>query len=154
MVELLLTRFSSGKEATLGNLFNVMGTEELQFLCYTLEDQYQDVKVAKETRIPAGRYQIKLRDEGGMTQRYAKRFDFHRGMLHLQDVPNFKYIYIHTGNTDDHTDGCILVGDGQVSNVIDRGQVTTSVAAYRRLYETILGALSEGDVWIRIGDVA
>ena len=154
MVELLLTRFSSGKEATLGNLFNVTGTEELQFLCYTLEDQYQDVKVAKETRIPAGRYQIKLRDEGGMTQRYAKRFDFHRGMLHLQDVPNFKYIYIHTGNTDDHTDGCILVGDGQVSNVIDRGQVTTSVAAYRRLYETILGALSEGDVWIRIGDVA
>ncbi len=153
-MELLLTRISSGVEATLGNLFKVTGAEDLHFQCYTLEDQYQDVKVAKETRIPPGRYQIKLRDEGGMTQRYAKRFNFHRGMLHLQDVPNFKYIYIHTGNTDDHTDGCILVGDGQVSNVVDRGQVTTSVAAYRRLYGAILDALSEGEVWIKIEDVA
>ena len=155
MVELLLTRFSSGKEATLGNLFNVMGTEELQFLCYTLEDQYNEPKIPGETRIPAGRYQIKLRTEGGMHKRYIERFlPWHGGMLWLQDVPGFTFIYIHVGNKDDDSEGCILVGDGQISNVIDRGMVTTSVAAYRRLYEKIHPAIMNGEVWIRIGDVA
>jgi len=154
MMELLLTRISSGDESTLGNLFDVTGTDDLTFRCYTLEDQRQDVKVAKETRIPPGRYRILLRNEGGMVKRYNKRFDFHRGMLHLQDVPNFKYIYIHVGNSDDDTEGCILVGDGQISNVVDRGQVSTSVAAYTRLYEKILEALSQEEVWITIEDVA
>ena len=28
---------------------------------------------------------------------------FHKGMLHVQDVPGFEYILIHTGNTDEHT---------------------------------------------------
>jgi len=144
-MELRLTRFSGGEEATLGLLFN--GD---QFQCYTLEDQDNEPKIPGETRIPPGRYQIKQRNEGGMIVRYKKRFDWHMGMLHLQDVPNFKYVYIHVGNKDDDTDGCILVGDGQVSNVIERGQVTNSVLAYQRLYESILGALSQEEVWITI----
>ena len=39
-------------------------------------------------------------------------------MLELQDVPNFKYILIHAGNTDEQTAGCILVGDSQNNNDI------------------------------------
>jgi hypothetical protein len=144
-MELLLTRFSGGEEATLGLLFR-----DKDFQCYTLEDQYNEPKIPGETRIPPGRYQIKLRNEGGMVVRYKKRFDWHLGMLHLQDVPNFKYVYIHVGNKDDDTDGCILVGDGQMSNVIERGQVTSSVLAYQRLYESILSALSQEEVWITI----
>ncbi len=153
-MELLLTRISSGDEATLGNLFDTIGTDDLAFLCYTLEDQYNEPKVPGETRIPAGRYEVKLRTEGGMHQRYGRRFDYHRGMLWLQDVPGFTFIYIHVGNKDDDSEGCILVGDGQISNIVERGQVTSSVLAYRRLYETILGVLSEDTVWITIEDVA
>lgn len=153
-MELKLLRISSGDEASLGILFEVVGTDDLSFRCYTLEDQSSVEKISGETRIPAGRYEIKLRNEGGMIKRYQKRFDWHRGMLWLQDVPNFQYIYIHVGNKDDDTDGCILVGDGQVSNVVERGQVTNSVTAYRRLYETILGVLSQNTVWITIEDVA
>lgn len=144
-MELHLTRFSGADESTLGLLL-VNGT----FFCYTLEDQYNEPKVPGETRIPEGRYQIKLRNEGKMTKRYGERFDFHQGMLWLQDVPNFQYIYIHTGNNDDHSEGCILVGDGQVTNTVERGTVTSSVAAYKRLYETILSALSEEEVWINV----
>jgi len=150
-MELKLLRISSGDEATLGNLFDAEGP---RFLCYTLEDQFSVAKISGETRIPAGRYEIKLRNEGGMIKRYQKRFDWHQGMLWLQDVPNFQYIYIHVGNKDDDTDGCILVGDGQISNVLERGQVTSSVLAYRRLYENILGALSENTVWITVEDYA
>lgn len=151
-MELHLSRISSGEEATLGILFE--DDVARIFLCYTLEDQYNEPKIPGETRIPPGRYEIKLRNEGSMILRYAKRFDWHKGMLWLQDVPGFQYIYIHVGNKDDDSEGCILVGDGQVSNVIERGQVTSSVAAYRRLYETILGVLSEERVWITIEDYA
>ena len=70
-------------------------------------------------------------------------------------MPDFQFIYIHVGNKDDDTDGCLLVGDGQVSNVIDRGMVTTSVGAYQRLYERIAAQLEEGgEAWITVEDYA
>lgn len=146
-MELKLTRFSGGEEATLG-LLHMNG----EFFCYTLEDQFNEPKVPGETRIPPGRYQIKLRDEGNMTIRYGRRFDFHMGMLWLQDVPDFTFVYIHTGNNDDHSEGCILVGDGQFQNVTERGQVSSSVSAYTRLYNAIIGALALEDIWITIED--
>ena len=147
-MELTLKRFSGSDEATLGLLFT-----EFRFFCYTLEDQFNEPKIPGETRIPAGRYQIKLRDEGGMTKRYGDRYDFHEGMLHLQDVPGFSWIYLHVGNNDDHSEGCILVGDGQVQNITERGQVTSSVAAYTRLYKRILQALKDNEeVWITVED--
>ena len=153
MLELLNRRISSGDESTLGTLFDV--TSEPEFLCYVLEDQFNEPKIPGETRIPAGKYQILLRDEGGMVKRCKKRFSWHRGMLWLQMVPGFTYIYMHVGNKDDDTDGCLLVGYGQVSNVTEQGMVTTSVAAYRRLYEKITAELDAGEeVWITVEDYA
>lgn len=152
-MELKNRRISSGDESTLGTLFDV--TQTPVFLCYMLEDQYNEPKIPGETRIPAGRYQIKLRNEGGMIKRYKARFPWHKGMLWLQDVPNFQWVYIHVGNKDDDTDGCLLVGDGQISNTTERGMVTTSVTAYRRLYEMIVPLIEAGEeVWITIEDYA
>ncbi len=154
-MELLNRRISSGDEATLGTLFDITNfNQPIEFQCYILEDQFNEPKVPGETRIPPGRYQIKLRTEGGMTKRYAKRFNFHQGMLWLQDVPDFTFVYIHVGNNDDHSEGCLLVGDGQVSNVVERGQVTNSVTAYKRLYAKIVKALQTEEVWIEIEDFA
>lgn len=154
MMELLNRRISSGDEATLGTMFDVSGPDP-EFKCYVLEDQFNEPKVLGETRIPPGRYQILLRTEGGMHERYGARFSWHRGMLWLQDVPEFTFIYIHVGNKDDDSEGCLLVGDGQISNVIERGQVTSSVVAYRRLYEEIVNAFDgEEQVWITVEDYA
>ena len=41
-------------------------------------------------------------------------------MLHVLDVPGFEYILIHCGNTDEHTAGCLLVGDSQENNQITK----------------------------------
>ena len=154
-MELFVTRISSGDEATLGIMHDVSDHSDRQFLNYVLEDQYNEPKIPGETRIPAGRYQILLRTEGGMHGRYGARFPWHKGMLWLQDVPEFTFIYIHVGNKDDDSEGCLLVGDGQISNVIERGQVTSSVAAYKRLYNRIVDALGTGEeVWIEIDDYA
>ncbi len=153
MMELLNKRISSGDEATLGIMHDVTGDPD--FLCYVLEDQFNEPKVPGETRIPPGRYQVKLRTDGGMFGRYKARFPWHRGMLWLQDVPGFTFIYMHVGNKDDDSEGCLLLGDGQMQNITERGQVSSSVSAYRRVYELILAALDNGEeVWITVEDYA
>lgn len=148
-MQITLARLSSGPESTIGALY-VDG----RFACFTIEDQYRAVKVAGETRIPAGEYEIKLRTVGGFHQRYAVRFpNIHRGMLWLMDVPGFEYILLHCGNTDADTDGCILVGDGVHENVTTRGYLNASTSAYTRLYPQVAAAIAQGErVTIKVED--
>lgn len=105
-------------------------------VAYTLEDEAREVKVSKETRIPAGRYEIVInRSETPLTKKYRLRypswFIFH---LMLKDVPNFTGIYIHPGRTDDFTDGCITVGDSVNNNNMGHGEISGSVPCFMRLY--------------------
>ena len=70
----------------------------------------------------------------------------HKGMLWVRDVPNFEYILIHTGNTDEHTAGCLLLGNTQQTNFgSSDGFVGSSVNAYKRVYPKIAKALVEGE---------
>ena len=67
-------------------------------------------------------------------------------MLWVRDVPNFEYILIHTGNTDEHTAGCLLLGDSQQANFGNSdGFVGSSTQAYKRVYPAIAKALEEGE---------
>ena len=145
-MKLKVLRFSSQEDSTSGLLF--LETDlGLKFLCYTLEDEARALKVRGETRVPAGTYQIKLRTEGGFHGRNTKRIaGMHKGMLHVNNVPNFKWILIHTGNTDEHTAGCLLVGDSQENNVIIKdGFIGKSTNAYKRIYPPIAKALEKGE---------
>ena len=143
-MKLEVLRFSSQNDSTLGMLFNV--TKGRKFLCFTLEDEARDTKVKSETRIPEGIYELKLRTEGGFHERYIKKYGnkFHKGMIHVQDVPNFRYILWHTGNTDKHTAGCLLLGDTSQQNITKEGFIGGSTTAYKRVYPTIAEALTEG----------
>jgi hypothetical protein len=144
-MELEVWRFSSQEDSTNGVLFDVTGGKR-RFLCYTLEDEHREEKVAGETRIPAGTYRITLRTVGGFHGRYEKKYgEMHKGMLWVRDVPGFEYILIHTGNTDEHTAGCLLLGDSQQANFgSSNGMVGSSVNAYKRVYPPIAKALEEG----------
>ena len=145
-MKLEVLRFSSQEDSTSGLLFEI---NELgrKFLCYTLEDERRALKVRGETRVPAGTYNIKLRKEGGFNAKYTKKYGgFHRGMLHICDVPNFEYILIHTGNTDEHTAGCLIVGDSQQTNFGESdGFIGSSTQAYKRIYPPIAAALEAGE---------
>ena len=151
-MELYVRRISTGDASTIGTMYE---QPDLEFLAFTMEDQPNEPKVKGETRIPAGRYQITRRTEGGMHGRYSQKFSWHRGMLWLQDVPDFTWVYIHYGNYEKDTDGCILIGDGAQSNVLEDGMVTASVAAYTRLAQEIYDVMTAGEeVWITVEDYA
>ena len=145
-MNLYVLRFSSQKDSTSGLLFNVVDNK-LNFLCYTLEDEKREEKIAGETRIPEGEYEIGFRKEGGFHSKYGERFsDIHQGMLEVQDVPNFKYVLLHCGNTDEHTAGCLLLGDSQENNIIKpKGWIGSSSQAYKRVYPIIANELIKGN---------
>lgn len=91
-------RFEFGTDYTIGRL-SIDG----EFQCYTLEDKVRPsgVKIDGKTAIPAGHYKI-VRD---MSNRFG------RVMPHILNVSGFEGIRIHSGNTSEDTEGCILLGD-------------------------------------------
>ena len=134
-MKLQVVRTQFGVDATNGLLF-VDGI----FECYTLEDQYQaGPKIYGETCIPKGTYEIKFRKEGGFHSRYSKRYGGnHYGMLHLQDVPGFTFVLIHSLNNDDQTMGCLGVGNTQQDLDVNKdGLITQSRDAYMSLYKKV-----------------
>lgn len=71
------------------------------FQCYILEPK---------NCIPLGIYDLQLRKEGGHHQNYEKKYDFHKGMIEIKDVPGRKFILYHVGNYYWNTEGCNLTG--------------------------------------------
>lgn len=141
-MKLTLQRINGNNESTIGVLY-IDGV----FAAFTIEDEYRTVKVKGETRIPSGNYKIILRKEGGKHESYKAKFpQTHKGMLWLQDIPNFQYVLIHIGNTDIDSEGCILVGDNVTENVTDRGAIASSTRAYQRIYPIIATALEKGEM--------
>lgn len=146
MITLTLERYAYGADSTLGKLWRLTDTGR-EFQCFTLEDEEREVKVPGETAIPRGTYELKLRTSGGMYEKYLRRFMElpHRGMLWLQNVDDFEWIYFHVGNSDDDTAGCPLVG--QVPSIDAAGEFTVyrSTAAYRDLYPKLADPLAAGE---------
>ena len=140
-MQLDVIRTQFGKDATNGMLF-IDGI----FECYTLEDQYQAVKVMHETCIPEGTYDVEFRKTGGFHAKYSERYkNAHYGMLHIQNVPNFTYILIHTGNTDEHTSGCLIVGESQQDlDISADGFIGSSAVAYKKMYSKVANQLLQG----------
>jgi hypothetical protein len=78
--------------------------------CFVLEDTVRapGVKIAGETAIPAGRYRV-IVDWSSRFRKYS---------FHILDVPNFAGIRIHSGNTAEDTEGCLIVGQERALNAV------------------------------------
>lgn len=103
-MKLLLKRHEPGITCTIGKLW-VDGEP----FCDTLEDLPHETKIAGDTRIPAGIYEVTLSESAAV--KAGKLWSPCNGLLPLlHDVPDFDGVRIHAGNTDRDTRGCVLVG--------------------------------------------
>ena len=118
-MKLKLVREHGTKDYTHGKLY----INDVYF-CDTIEDEERAVKVQDKTAIPLGTYKVII----NMSNR------FKRLMPLLLNVPNFTGIRIHSGNTKDDTEGCILVG-----KKLRDGFVGSSRATFKALMSRLQG---------------
>jgi hypothetical protein len=132
-MESKIIRVAQGKESTLSQLY-IDGI----FQCYLLEDKIREVKIASETAIPKGVFSLKLNTYGAKNVDYKKAFGkLHEGMIEITGIPNFNFVYIHTGNNIKETLGCPLCGFGFQFSEGDY-KVSQSVAAYKMIYQKLV----------------
>jgi hypothetical protein len=145
MTEVLLRRITSDSDTTIGTLF-IDGT----FHSFVLEDEARLVKLAGETRIPAGRYEITRCFQSGILSRMQAGWYKGSWIPSIEDVPGFEYIRIHPGNNDDHTEGCLLPG---FTADVDNMTIGKSRDAFISLVEVLDDYFVDGNkVWLTIED--
>lgn len=111
--------------------------------CFVLEDVVRPagVKVHGKTAIPAGEYDVKMT----MSNRFKKIMPLvynNPKDLSVVDSKGVSWagVRIHAGNTDEDTDGCLILGKNRLVNmVIDSRPVVASV------YHQIETALAKGE---------
>uniref|UniRef100_UPI00403F0BB4 DUF5675 family protein n=1 Tax=Bernardetia sp. Wsw4-3y2 TaxID=3127471 RepID=UPI00403F0BB4 len=137
-----LHRIQQTPKTTLGQI----SIEGIKKTWWTLEDTLRITKIKKETAIPTGVYEILLRKAGRIHQNYLAKFGakFHKGTLHLQNVPNFQWILLHIGNNKTHTEGCPLIGNRKDKAPNGDFVLWNSTDAYKEFYPIVATALEEG----------
>ena len=133
VVHITLLRFHDDTQTTLGLLYI-----NNRFYCYTLEDAYHEIKIPKETRIPAGTYPVDFRKTvTDLTKTYRLRYpDWFKYHIQIHDVPGFSAIYIHNGGDHTNTDGCILVSDSlNVGN--EKTYLSNSKNTFKTFYQFV-----------------
>ena len=112
-----------------------------RFICNTLEDtdrgltdkmsanEIAAVKVKGKTAIPTGTYPVMMS--------YSPRFK--KQMPLICGVKGFEGIRIHSGNSAEDTEGCILCGKNT-----EVGRITNSKQWTEMVYDYIRGGLKQG----------
>lgn len=129
-MRLELRRIAKKPTYTIGRLYI---NEE--YFCDTIEDtdrglnsymSLEEVKAKKvkgKTAIPTDTYRVEIT--------YSPRFK--KDMPLIENVVGFDGIRIHSGNTAEDTEGCIIVGENKVV-----GKVINSKETYNKLFSILL----------------
>lgn len=129
-MDLILKRIAYKPTYTIGR-FYING----KYFCDTIEDKDRNltsnmtlediskIKVKGQTAIPKGTYKVNIT--------YSPRFK--KDMPLIENVIGFGGIRIHSGNTAEDTEGCIIVGENKVV-----GKVINSKETYNKLFSILL----------------
>lgn len=144
-MKLKVHRRYKGPLYTIGSLY-IDGV----YFCDTLEDidrgltkdmplaTIKRIKVKGSTCIPYGTYKITLNVVSPKYSNYKKypfAYAVKAKIPRLLDVPGFDGVLIHPGNTQNDTDGCLLVGENKV-----KGSVINSINTWKALYNKLSAA--------------
>lgn len=148
-MNILLKRIAKRPTYTIGKLY-IDG----KYFCDTCEDkdrgitqttpleQIKKVKVASQTAIPTGTYDVTL---NVVSPRLSKKAFYRQNcnggrVPRILNVPGFDGILIHVGNTAKDSAGCVLVGKN--SSV---GKVLNSTTTFLSLYKVLNEANKKGE---------
>ena len=99
------------------------------YICDTIEDKVRELHTAEDkvygkTAIPAGTYPADLY--------FSRKFGY--TVVRLFNVPFFEGIYIHKGNTEKDSLGCIIVGYND-----RKGWVSKPTVAMNKIVDVLRG---------------
>lgn len=133
---------------------------------FTVEDEIRKVKVHGETAIPKGIYKLGIRQSPKFSSsflysdlnnkliefkdksKYPEILDWrNHDLIWVQNVPDFEYVLIHWGNTDDDTEGCLIVGS-KIGIIKGQEGVINSRVYYKSLYPKIYNLIKQGNQFI------
>lgn len=140
-MKILLDRFFKGPKYTVGHLY-IDG----KYFCDTIEDvdrgllnsmplsEIKAKKIPSKTAIPRGTYKITL---DVVSPKYSKR-DYYikvcKGKVpRILNVKGFEGILLHTGNSEESSAGCIILGENKV-----KGKVINSKVTFEKFYKELL----------------
>ena len=115
MKTLTLTRIAKRADYTIGRLEDENGVK----ICDTLEPTWRDfkggeLKVPRKSAVPEGTYPVVV----------TKSKKFGKYLPLLVGVPGFEGVRIHSGNTVNDTEGCILVGQNLIKGKVLLSRLT------------------------------
>ena len=115
MKTLTLTRIAKRADYTIGRLDDENGVK----ICDTLEPTWRnykggELKVPRKSAVPEGTYPVVV----------TKSKKFGKYLPLLVGVPGFEGIRIHSGNTVNDTEGCILVGQNLIKGKVLLSRLT------------------------------
>lgn len=166
-MELFVDRNPSQPDWTLSKFYS----SERSVQGVGVEDEKRAVKQKGETCISVGTYNLGLRyspkfsksyyrdDEGNLiaakdriTVEQMRKYHTQHEMIWVMDVSNFEFILWHWGNTDDHTDGCYIVGSTYGAFGTQKG-VSGSRAKYMEIYPIIFRAIKAGKATVTYREI-
>ena len=129
---------------------------------FSIEDEERVVKVKGETRVDAGIYPLALRDSPKFSHEYLVNpdgsFEIVRAktativqqsswkphqLIWVKHTPRHEFVLIHWGNTDDSTDGCLIIG-GATGTIEGQQAVLSSRACYEKFYPIMAKQIALG----------
>ena len=124
-INIQIKRFAFKETYTIGKLY-VDGV----YVCDTIEDKVRVLNSAKDkvygfTAIPPGEYKADVA--------FSNKFRYN--VVRLFGVPYFEGIYIHKGNTEKDSLGCVIVGKND-----KKGWVSNPTIAMNKLIESLKDA--------------
>ena len=132
-MEIKVIRNILTSEYTVGKLY-IDGV----YTCDTIEDRYRIIKSKADkvygvTAIPCGTYPVIL----DYSSKYSKL------MPHILDVPYFEGVRLHSGNSDEDSLGCLIVGEYMPG--VAGGWVANSKIAYSKVFAKLKEASDKGE---------
>lgn len=136
-MKIVIDRFYKGPKYTVGRLYidgkytcDTMEDKDRGFTQHTSLEEINNKKVYGQTAIPTGTYNVVVNNSP----------KFKRNLPRLLDVPGFKGILIHRGNTHVDSAGCILVGQNKLV-----GKVINSAKYEKLITELLISAQNRNE---------